>query len=61
MSVEFYINAMKKVFEGDTNQPYGNKYSPYRIWSAILNPELNREPFNYNGTQYPSRAAFVMS
>lgn len=61
MSVEFYINAMKQVFEGDTNQPYGNKYSSYRIWSAILNPEFNREPFNYKGTQYRSRADFIMS
>ena len=37
--VSYYIQAMDKVLKGDKNQPYGNEYTPYRIWQAILNSD----------------------
>lgn len=36
VSVSTYIQAMDKILKGDKNQPYGNEYTPYRIWQAIL-------------------------
>mgnify|MGYP003289077519 CR=1 FL=1 len=30
---------MDKILKGDKNQPYGNEYTPYRIWQAILNSD----------------------
>ena len=39
VSVSYYIQAMDKVLKGDKNQPYGNEYTPYRIWQAILNSD----------------------
>lgn len=46
VSVKSYIEAMYRVMhpkKGTTTlEPYGNKYSPYRIWSAILtSPEAD--------------------
>ena len=46
VSVKSYIEAMYRVMHPKkgtaTLEPYGNKYSPYRIWSAILaSPEAD--------------------
>lgn len=39
VSVSTYIQAMDKILKGDKNQPYGNEYTPYRIWQAILSSD----------------------
>ena len=37
VSVTNYIQSMYRLIKGKSrNEPYGNAYSPYRIWSAIL-------------------------
>lgn len=40
ISVGSYLEAMSRVLhEGSKNEPYGNKFTPYRIWKAILQSE----------------------
>ena len=43
-SVSNYIQAMYRVIKRkSTYEPYGNKYTPYRIWDAILQSEHAQE------------------
>ena len=61
-TVTQYIQAMRKVISKEsTAERIGNRYSAYRIWNYILDPTKNSEPFTYENSTYPSRAAFVMS
>lgn len=41
ISVTTYLKAMRDVLTGTTkNAPYGNIYTPYRIWNAILKDSI---------------------
>lgn len=44
VSVSDYINAMNRIKKRESkNEPYGNAYSAYRIWNAVLNsPQANQ-------------------
>ena len=36
VSVSRYLYGMSEVLKGSKTQPYGNAFTPYRIWTAIL-------------------------
>jgi hypothetical protein len=55
---------MKRVIEKtSTNEPYGNKFTPYRIWSDIIvDSQTNAQPFTaIDGVTYRTKAAFIAS